>query len=57
MNIWMGKTVNRLSGLSGVKGTKVNAPMAMSGAVSPIARLTASRMSLGHWLRRDYQTA
>ena len=43
MNIWMGSTVNRLNGLSGVYGTKVNAPLEMRGAVSPMARLTAKK--------------
>ena len=53
MNIWIGNAVKRLSGLSGVNGTKVSAPMAIRGAVSPMARLTAKitpvKMPGGAW--------
>ena len=43
LKIWIGNTVNRSSGPSGVNGTNVNAPMVISGADSPIA-LEAARM-------------
>ncbi len=37
LNICIGNTVNESMTLSGTKGTKVSAPITISGAVSPIA--------------------
>ena len=42
LKTWMGNVVNWSLGPSGMKGTYTNAPITSKGAVSPIARDTAS---------------